>query len=197
MRSARGPKPSAGGRPKTREDGSGFGDRGRRAGRGWWLAIGRRDVLQSPALGRTGALIGCDEARRNPNGVGRVGTTALSKESAGPADPVDAIVPPVDSEAVEVEVGPAEGDLDRVMEIGECGVGAHQEPPPDHGADVPDPDVDLVDLGRRFIGHGPSQRTRGRPRSSAPGLSHSPSSPRRIPRSRCRAAQPRKRGSVS
>jgi hypothetical protein len=46
---------------------------------------------------------------------------------------------------------------------------------------VADPDVELVDLRRRFLGHGSGQRTRGRPRSSAPGLSWSPRVWRRRP----------------
>ena len=74
----------------------------------------------------------------------------------------------------DVDVTPAEGDLKHLMEIGEGAVTAHQEPPPDHGADLLDPSMDLVDLGHRFLGHGSGHRTRGRPRSSAPGLSHSP-----------------------
>ena len=74
---------------------------------------------------------------------------------------------------MEVEVGPAEGDLDGVMEGGQRAVAADQEPPPDHGADLPDPDMEQVDLGNGLIGHGPGQRTRNRRRRSAPGLSRS------------------------
>jgi hypothetical protein len=48
----------------------------------------------------------------------------------------------VDVEAVEVGVGPAEGNLEGVMEVGERTVAADQEPPPDHGADVADPDME-------------------------------------------------------
>jgi hypothetical protein len=76
----------------------------------------------------------------------------------GPSRPTDAVIPGVDAEAMEVGVGPAEGDLERVMELGQGAVGAHQEPPPDHGADLPDPDVELVDLGRRLIGRGKQRR---------------------------------------
>ena len=92
----------------------------------------------------------------------------------GSPDPAEAIVAAVDAEAVEVGVGPAEGDLDGRMEIGQGAVAADQEPPPDHGANLADPDMELVDLGRGFIGHGLGQRTRSQDRRSAPGLSRSP-----------------------
>jgi hypothetical protein len=36
-----------------------------------------------------------------------------------------------------------------------------------------DPDMELIDLGRGFLGHGPGQRTRSQARRSAPGLSRS------------------------
>src|SRR5262245_40563846 len=56
----------------------------------------------------------------------------------------------------------------------ERAVAADQEPPPDPRADLADPDREPIDLGDGLIGHGPGQRTRSRPRSSAPGLSWSP-----------------------
>ncbi len=48
-------------------------------------------------------------------------------------DSADAIVASVDAEAVELGVGPAEGDLEDMMEGGQRAVAADQEPPPDHG----------------------------------------------------------------
>lgn len=63
------------------------------------------------------------------------------------------------AEAVEVGVGPGEGDLDGGMEVGEGVVAADQEPSPDHGADRADPDVELVDLGCGLMRHGLGQRT--------------------------------------
>jgi hypothetical protein len=92
------------------------------------------------------------------------------------ADPANALVAAVDAEAVEVGVGPAEGDLEGVMEGCQRAVATDQEPPPDHGADLADPDMEQIDLGDGLIGHDLGQRTRSRPRSSAPGLSWSPSS---------------------
>jgi hypothetical protein len=47
----------------------------------------------------------------------------------------------------ELNVSPAEGNLNRVVEIGECAVAAHPEPAPDHRTDLADPDVRLIDHG--------------------------------------------------
>ena len=52
---------------------------------------------------------------------------------------------------------------DDVMELGEGAVTTDQDPPPDHGADLADPDVELVDGRNRLAGHDPSQRTQGLP----------------------------------
>jgi hypothetical protein len=79
----------------------------------------------------------------------------------------------MDAEAMEVGVGPAEGDPDGAVEGSERAVAADQEPPPDHGADPADPEMEQIDLGDGLIGHGPRQRTRSRDRWSAPGLSYS------------------------
>src|SRR5512135_1695156 len=92
----------------------------------------------------------------------------------GPARSADAVVPAVDAEAMQMGVAPAEGDLDDVMELSEGTLAADQDPPPDHGADLADPDVELVDGRNRRTGHDPSQRTQGRPQESAPGLARSP-----------------------
>ena len=91
----------------------------------------------------------------------------------GPARPADAIIPAVDAEAMEMGVAPAEGDLDDVMKLSEGPLTADQESPPDHGADLADPDVELVDGRNRLAGHDPRQRTQGRPQESAPGLARS------------------------
>ncbi len=91
------------------------------------------------------------------------------------SDPADPVIPAVDAEAMEVGVSPAEGDLDDGMEINQGAVAAHQKPPPDHGADLADPDMELVDLGRGFLGHGlgsvPEAGTEGQP-PFCPGLLH-------------------------
>src|SRR6478752_2481168 len=74
---------------------------------------------------------------------------------------------------MEMGVAPAEGDLDDVMELGNGALAADQDSPPDHGADLAAPDVELIDGRDRPAGHDPSQRTRGLPQESAPGLAHS------------------------
>ena len=79
----------------------------------------------------------------------------------------------VETEAMEVVVAPVEEDLDDVLELGQGAVAADQEAPPDHGADLADPEVEQIDLGDGLIGHGLGQRTRSQLRSSAPGLSWS------------------------
>jgi hypothetical protein len=82
----------------------------------------------------------------------------------GSADPAHTVVAAVDAKAVEVEVGSDEGDLDSVMEVGQCTLVADQKPPPDHGVDLADPDMEQAHLGAGRIGHGPGQRTRSRRR---------------------------------
>src|SRR5262245_52271054 len=46
--------------------------------------------------------------------------------------------------------------------------------PPHHGADLAEPDVELVDRRNRLADHDPSQRTRCRAQQSAPDLARSP-----------------------
>jgi len=48
----------------------------------------------------------------------------------------DAVLLAMDHKAVEVGVGPAEGDLEDVMQVGERGVAADEQSAPDGGADV-------------------------------------------------------------
>src|SRR5262249_13542682 len=90
-----------------------------------------------------------------------------------PARPAGTIIPAVNAEAMEMGVAPSEGDLDDVMELGDGTLAADQDPSPDHGADLADPDVELVDGRDRLTGHGPGQRTRGLRQESAPGLARS------------------------
>src|SRR5262249_9891725 len=104
--------------------------------------------------------------------VGEVDLACILGEPR-PARSADAVIPAVDAEAMEMGVAPAEGDLDDVMELGDGTAAADQDSPPDHGADLADADVELVDGRDRVTGHDPSQRTRGLPQESAPGLARS------------------------
>jgi hypothetical protein len=45
---------------------------------------------------------------------------------------------------MEVEISPAEGDLQRVMEVGQRLIAAHEQAAPDHRTDLPQPDPELV-----------------------------------------------------
>jgi hypothetical protein len=54
------------------------------------------------------------------------------------------IVPPVNVEAMEMRVGPPEGDLERIVEIHDRAVIANQQPTTDHGADASQKDAQLV-----------------------------------------------------
>ena len=76
---------------------------------------------------------------------------------------------------MEMKVGPTKGDLEVVVELGKSAVATDQEPPPDHGADPTDPDVELIDLGNGITDHGLGQGNQAGSRSSAPGLFQSPS----------------------
>jgi hypothetical protein len=59
----------------------------------------------------------------------------------------------VDAEAMQVRVAPVEEDLDDVMDLGEVALTADQDPSPDHGADLADPDVELIDGRIGPLGH--------------------------------------------
>ena len=48
----------------------------------------------------------------------------------------DAVLLAMDHKAVEVRVGPAEGDLEDVMQVGDRGVAANEQSAPDGGVDV-------------------------------------------------------------
>lgn len=63
----------------------------------------------------------------------------------------------VDPEAMEVDVIPAKGDLEDIVQAGEGGVGANEEAAPDQGADPPQYDPQLEDgrgWGWNGFGHG-------------------------------------------
>jgi hypothetical protein len=51
---------------------------------------------------------------------------------------------------MEVEIGPAEADLQRVMEIGERLLAPELDAAPDHRTDLPQPDTELVDHDLRY-----------------------------------------------
>ena len=63
---------------------------------------------------------------------------------ADPSDAADAIVFPVDAEAMQVGVSPAHGEVQRVMEISDRVVAAHHESTPDQGRDLAQPHVKLI-----------------------------------------------------
>lgn len=50
-------------------------------------------------------------------------------------------------------VAPAERRLQRVMQVGDGAVAAHQQPTPDHQADPENPYVEPVNLGKSFVCH--------------------------------------------
>jgi len=50
------------------------------------------------------------------------------------------------AQSVEMAVGPAEGDLQHIMEIGDGSLAADEQPAPDRRADLDERDVKLVDF---------------------------------------------------
>jgi hypothetical protein len=54
-----------------------------------------------------------------------------------------------DDKLVQVITFPAHGNLERIMPVGNGTVAADEESPPDHGTDLAQPDVELVDVGKR------------------------------------------------
>src|SRR6266498_3624883 len=56
----------------------------------------------------------------------------------------DAVAFAVDDEAVQMGVGPAEGDLDAGVQLGDGRRIGHQQPAPDQRADSVEPDAELV-----------------------------------------------------
>lgn len=68
----------------------------------------------------------------------------------------DAIALVSDTKFVEMRIGPAHGDLKRVMQIRNATVVANQQAAPDHRADFPQPYPQLIDEYRVvWIGHLP------------------------------------------
>ena len=65
----------------------------------------------------------------------------LQPERLAPAGP--------DDKLVQVIAFPAHGNLEGVMEVRNGAVTADQEVPPDHRTDLAQPDVELIDCGRR------------------------------------------------
>jgi len=59
-----------------------------------------------------------------------------------------------DAEAVEVEVGPIEADLQNGVQVGQGAVGSDEKAPPEHRVNVPDPDVDEISFGLGILFHG-------------------------------------------
>jgi hypothetical protein len=64
---------------------------------------------------------------------------------ADPAELGDAVVLAVDHKAMQMGVGPAEGDLDAMVQVGTGRGGMHQEPAPDERADRTEPKAKLKD----------------------------------------------------
>ena len=64
----------------------------------------------------------------------------------------DAVVLPVGVKLIEMRIGLAKRDLERVMEICNRAIAANQQPVPDHRTDLAQPYVDLVSFGALFFG---------------------------------------------
>jgi hypothetical protein len=66
----------------------------------------------------------------------------------------DAVVLAVDHKAVQVGVGPVEGNLEDVVEVGDGGIAANEQPAPDRRADLKQRGVELLDrYSGRKVGH--------------------------------------------
>src|SRR5918911_1304836 len=74
---------------------------------------------------------------------------------ADATDAADAVVFATDAEAMQVGVIPAHRELQDRLEISDGAVAAHEEPAPEQGRDLTQPDVELRDVndGGRFA-HG-------------------------------------------
>jgi hypothetical protein len=60
-------------------------------------------------------------------------------------DARDPIPLPLDTELVEMGVGPPHGDLEDVVQIGNGALTMHEQTSPDHGADAQQDDFELID----------------------------------------------------
>lgn len=69
------------------------------------------------------------------------------------ASAADAVVVAVNVKPMEVRVGPVKGNLERVMEVGKGAISTDQQTPPDEGAHLANPDMDLVDLDTALSVH--------------------------------------------
>ena len=66
----------------------------------------------------------------------------------------DAVGLAVNDKAVEMGVGPAEGDLEHGVEVGDRGITTDEQPAPDGGADLEQSGVELIDLhAGRSVSH--------------------------------------------
>ena len=74
----------------------------------------------------------------------------------GTTQPRDAELFSVDAEAMKVIIGPSEGDLDDVVEIGNGIAGGDNESPPDHRVDAPNPHMNPVRRRTGSISHAAS-----------------------------------------
>src|ERR1039457_1779710 len=84
--------------------------------------------------------------------VGEADLICIGRE-ADAADLADAVIPAMDVEPMEMRIRPAERNLKRVVKIGDRAIAAHQQPAPDHGADLANPHVNPVSFAARGVGH--------------------------------------------
>lgn len=66
----------------------------------------------------------------------------------------------VNSETVQMEVTPAKGDLESIVQIRNCMVGAKEQSAPNHGADPAQTDMKLINLRS---GHDPGRLSKRDP----------------------------------
>jgi hypothetical protein len=81
----------------------------------------------------------------------------------------NAIVFAVDDEAVEVGVGPIEGSLEEVVELGDRGITADKEVTPDERADPAKAAAELVDVGEGGSDYTTPRDTQAADRGAVPG----------------------------
>jgi len=80
------------------------------------------------------------------------------------AQPGDTVPFAADHKLMEVEIGPAQGDLQRVVEVGDGAVTTHQQPPPDQWADLTQIHAQLIDGNLTFgSGHRQAALSRDEP----------------------------------
>lgn len=77
--------------------------------------------------------------------ISKAHLSSISREPQA-AGAVDTILPTPKGEAMQVLVAPTEGNLDRVVEIGEGVVAKQEQSTPDHRTDLAQPDTELIDL---------------------------------------------------